>query len=110
VLLLALKQTKAGIDMKFLDINAARNFSQQAMNHYVECKAPVWFTDWLDDLYIRLGENWRNITVDELATLAELGDYGPEYPEYWLMQSLAVNIVYKLFDRLGRDTTGIAGY
>lgn len=94
----------------FLDINAARSFIEQAMSHYQEQKAPGWFTDWLDDLYIRLNEDRGKITLDEMITLRDLGGYGPEYPEYWLMQPLAVNMVYKMFDRLGRDTTGIIGY
>lgn len=89
----------------FLDINAARLFIQQAMNHYTERKAPGWFTDWLDDLYIRLGENPHPITLDEIATLQYLQADG-----CWMVQPLAVNTVYKLFDRLGRDTTGIIGY
>ena len=89
----------------FLDINAARTFIEQAMNHYCERKAPGWFTDWLDDLYIRLGENWAPITLDELFTLGTLNEDG-----YWMAQHYAVNRVYRMFDRLGRDTTGIMGY
>ncbi len=54
----------------FLDINGARTFIEQAMNHYTKRNSPGWFTDWLDDLYIRLGENWGPITLDELFTLA----------------------------------------
>ena len=89
----------------FLDISGARSFIEQAMSHYQEQKTPGWFTDWLDDLYIRLGENWGPITLDELHTLASLNIDG-----CWLTQHYSVNGVYKMFDRLGRDTTGIAGY
>lgn len=89
----------------FLDIEAARGFIQEAMSHYEERKAPAWFTDWLDDLYIRLGENWGIITLDEMLTLQTLQEDG-----HWLMQYYAVNRVYKMFDRLGRDTSGIIGY
>lgn len=90
---------------KFLDINAARNFIVEALNHYQERKAPGWFTDWLDDLYIRLGESAGSIVLDELLTLSVL-----DYEGCWMMQSLAANTVYKMFNRLGRDTTGILGY
>jgi hypothetical protein len=90
---------------QFLDIEAARRFIQQAMSHYQERKAPAWFTDWLDDLYIRLGENWGKITLDEIFTLQGLQDDG-----CWLSPSYAMNSIYKMLDRLGRDTTGIIGY
>jgi hypothetical protein len=89
----------------FLDINGARNFIVKAMNHYQERQAPGWFTDWLDDLYIRLGENWAPITLDELFTLSSLNVDG-----CWLTPHYAMNGVYKMFDRLGRDTTGIVGF
>ena len=81
----------------FLDIQAARSFIKQAMSHYQERKAPGWFTDWLDDLYIRLGENWGIITLDELATLRDLQEN-----DCWMQVSHAVPALYKLFDRLGR--------
>jgi hypothetical protein len=89
----------------FLDMKGARKFIEEAMNHYDKRKAPGWFTDWLDDLYIRLGENWATITLDELVTLANLNRDGD-----WQAEPFAVNMVYKMFDRLGRDTTGIVGY
>lgn len=86
-----------------LDIKAARTFIEQAIKHYQ--RAPGWFTDWLDDLYIRLGENYGPITLDELFTLTRLYS-----DESWMPEQFAVNIVYHLFDRLGRDTSGIIGY
>lgn len=89
----------------FLDIEAARSFIQEAMSHYEEQHASGWFTDWLDDLYIRLGEDWRTVTLDDLTTLQELREDG-----CWLAQSYAMNRTYKMFQRIGRDTTGIIGY
>jgi hypothetical protein len=88
---------------QFLDIDAARLFAECAAKHYE--KAPGWLFNWLDEMYIRLGENWGPITLDELATLAKLQD-----GEYWLAEQYTCNTVYKLLDRLGRDTTGIMGY
>ena len=67
--------------MTFLDIEAARKFIQQAMNHYQERKTPSWFIEWLD----------------ELATLRDLQE-----DACWMQVSHAVPTVYKLFDRLGR--------
>lgn len=89
----------------FLDIPAAQHFIQVAMSHYQERKAPGWFTDWLDDLYIRLAEDWGKVTLDELATLTSLNVDG-----HWLTPTYAMNTAYKMLDRLGRDTTGIIGY
>jgi hypothetical protein len=89
----------------FLDIEQARQSIQEAMSHYQTQQAPGWFTDWLDDLYIRLGEDWRTITLDELSTLQELREEG-----CWLAQAYAMNRAYKMFGRIGRDTTGIIGY
>ena len=87
----------------FLSITGARTAIEEAMVHYES--APAWFLLWLDDLYIRLGEAWRPITLDEVATLAALhGEDG------WMPESIAVNTVYKMYDRLGRDTAGILGY
>jgi len=89
----------------FLDIEAARAFIASAIEHYVKT-APAWFIDYLDmDLYVSLGESPATITLDELMTLQGLycdGDWKPE--------PFAVNNVYKMFDRLGRDTSGIMGY
>ena len=88
----------------FWNWHACRMFIEEAIKHYKQ--APGWFTSWLDDLYIRLGEQCGSITLDEIQTLAMLAHDGVS----WEAESLAVNRVYKLFDRLGRDTTGIAGY
>lgn len=87
----------------FWDWQACRKFIEQAIKHYKN--APGWFTDWLEDLYIRLGEQWGLITLDEIQSLAMLFSDGS-----WDSENYAVNRIYKMFDRLGRDTTGIAGY
>lgn len=65
----------------------------------------MWFIEWLDDLYIRLGEDWRAITLDELSMLQELRE-----DSCWLSQAYAMNRTYKMFQRIGRPTTGIIGY
>jgi hypothetical protein len=86
---------------KFFDINGARAFIEVAMQHY-ESLMPPWFIDWLNDLYARLHEDWRKITLDELSVLYRLSD-GDE----WKSEHYAANDVYRLFDRLGRSTDDI---
>lgn len=87
----------------FLDIKAARTFIERAVKHYDAKPIPPWFIEWLNDLYIRLGEQPRSILLDELLTLATL-----EQGDGWTPQMLAVNTVYKYFDRApGRDTTSL---
>ena len=88
----------------FWNWQACREFIQQAILHYRT--APGWFTDWLDDLYVRLDENCNTITLDEIQTLGMLCPTGEE----WEPESYAVNRIYKMFGRIGRDTTGILGY
>jgi hypothetical protein len=88
----------------FWNWQACRKFIQQAIEHYKY--APGWFTDWLDDLYIRLDEQCNSITLDEIQTLGMLSPDGNS----WEPENYAVNRIYKMFDRLGRNTTGIAGY
>lgn len=88
----------------FWDWHACRKFIELAIEHYKG--SPGWFTDWLDDLYIRLGERTSGaITLDELATLAALFVDGS-----WEDEEYAVNRIYRMFDRLGRDTTGVTSY
>lgn len=91
------------MSQQFINITDMQSFILSAEYHYE--KAPGWFTDWLDDLYIRLGENWGPITLDEIVTLDKLYEN-----DTWMPEPLAVNTVYKLFDRLKRDTTGIISY
>jgi hypothetical protein len=56
---------------------------------------------WLEDLYTRVQDDLKAVSLYELVTLNRL------YDEGWLPESLAVNMVYKMYDALGRDTTGI---
>lgn len=91
--------------MTFWNWNACRKFIEEAVRHYKN--APGWFTDWLDDLYIRLGgKECGKITLEEIQVLGMLN---PDN-EGWAPEQYAVNSAYKYFDRVGRDTTGILGY
>jgi hypothetical protein len=88
----------------FLDISAARRFIQVALLRYDQ--APAWFENWLNGLYTRLGDNARSVTLDEMLTLSSLEETSGQF----MSEPLAMNTVYKMLDRLGRDTSGIIGY
>jgi hypothetical protein len=87
----------------FWDWHRCRLFIEQAIEHYKA--APGWFTGYLGDLYIRIAEDMGAIRLVEISTLSMLCENG-----VWEQENMAVNRIYKLFDRLGIDTTGIAGY
>lgn len=88
--------------MKFIDLANARKFLAQAVEHYDEQNAPSWLVRWLNDLYVRLGESWQSITLDELITAQIFFDGGSFVPVNY-----ACNLAYKMFRRISRDTTGI---
>lgn len=91
---------------KFFDLNGARQFIVDVIEHYTPLNAPPWFINYLDtDLYVRLGESWSTITLDEIAVLYRLSD-----DDGWKEVEYAVNDVYKLYDRLGRSTDGMVSY
>lgn len=89
---------------QFIDVNKMRKFIELAVAHYAK-HAPAWFIDWLEDLYIKIGDGDRSITLDEMMIVARLYS-----DEQWQSEPFAVNSAYKLFDRMGRDTSGIIGY
>lgn len=80
-------------------------FLQKAHNHYYKT-APAWFVNYLEELSIQLGDAaWKKITLDELVTIHQF-----YYDKHWIPEQLAVNLTYKLFDRLGRDLTGLCDH
>lgn len=70
-----------------------------------ERSAPTVHT-WLDDLYIRLGEDCDHVAVSELLLAVDLRTNDG----IWMRPNTAANRVYKLLHRLGRDTVGMAGF
>ena len=89
---------------QFIDVKKMAKFIEQAVAHYQKT-APAWFIDWLDEVYRKLSDGWQSITLDEVITIANLFVDGG-----WKPEPFAVNNVYKLFDRMKRDTGGIIGY
>ena len=87
----------------FFEPKKLLTFLELAVKHYE--KAPAWFVNYLDELYMSMNDGWQKITLDEILTVANL------YTDnQWEHEWLACNRLYKLFDRIGRDTSGIIGY
>jgi hypothetical protein len=78
-------------------------FCGEAVAHY-EKSAPA-VADYVDDLFIRINSKPETVLLVELTAVSALRESGEwEHPNY------AANRLYKLANRLGRDTTGLAGF
>jgi hypothetical protein len=75
-----------------------------AIAEYYERSAPT-VADWCNDLYIRIGEKPETVVLPELYATERFLEEG-----VWMQPNYAANAVYHLLNRLGRDTTGMAGY
>lgn len=97
-------QRFAELTDQFIDLEQARRFIEEAVKHYETQGVPSCFLSYLgDDLYVRIWEG--RAQVDELVTLRALKEHG-----VWEQVNFAVNRIYKLLNRMGRDTSGMAGY
>ncbi len=85
------------------------DMARLACVHY-EKSSPV-VSDWADDLYMRLAspDDSRPVDYREIQCLAQLYD-ARDSVDGWQQSNCAANCVYKLLARLGRDTTGMAGF
>lgn len=89
---------------QFLDTEAFKRFLAEAVKHY-EKSAPR-LSEWLDGMYIRLGEpEWKTITLEEIQQIQYL--YADNC---WLNAENAENNIYRMFNRMGKDTTKIVGF
>lgn len=80
----------------FFDYSSARRFIEEAATHYAK-SAPA-LVDWLDELYMALESNPRDVTVFELLQLQQLRMDGEwEHPNY------AQNRWYKVREVFGRE-------
>jgi len=86
-----------------IDFDALDARLTEAVARY-EKTAPTVAT-WANDLFVRLHENTRAVVVAEVQFADRLFLAGE-----WMQPNYAANDLYKLMDRLGRDTTGHAGY
>jgi len=84
-------------------IHQFMRFLEEAAGHY-EKTAPT-VERYVDDLYRRMGEKPDTVVLTELLTVEGLRDDG-----IWEQPNYAANRIYRMLDRLGRDTTGQAGF
>lgn len=89
---------------QFLDTEAFKQFLAEGVKHY-EQNAPR-LSNWLDEMYMRLGEeDWKTITLEEIQQIQYLYADG-----CWLNAANAQNNIYRLLNRMGKDTKAIAGF
>jgi hypothetical protein len=87
-----------------LDFKAIEAAIGEVVDRYEKTAPPV--SEWADDVYRRLRDA-DTIVLSELVLIRDLkGRDGEE----WMQPNYAANRVYKLLNRLGRDTTGSAGF
>ena len=75
-----------------------------AATAYYEKRAPT-VESYLDDLYIRIHDAPETVRLVELLRVQRLRENGE-----WMHPNYAANVVYKLMEALGQDTTGHAGF
>lgn len=73
-------------------------------DHYAKSAPTV--REWMNDLYVRLHEDPDAVILSELILLWRLYRGGND----WSPPNYAANLVFHLLTRLGRDTTGQAGF
>jgi len=75
----------------------------KAAEHY-EKSAPT-VSNWCNDLFIRINENGDAVALSELTFLSRFVE-----EDTWMQPNYAANQLYHLLHRLGRDTSGMAGF
>jgi hypothetical protein len=89
---------------QFFSVEKFKQFLAEAVHHY-EQSAPR-LSEWLEEMYIRLGEDeWKTITLEEIQQIQYL-----HADDCWLGAEWAQNNIYRLLNRMGKDTTKIAGF
>jgi len=88
-----------------IDTDNIRKFLESACLHYEKSSPAV--SNYLDDLYIRVGEDTQHVTLFELLRSQQL--YDVESGEY-MNANLAQNTVYKTLDILGMNNTGMIDF
>lgn len=84
----------------FFSVEKFKKFLEQAVKHYQQ-SAPR-LAEWLDDMYIRLGEDeWKTIALEEIQQIQYL--YADDC---WLGAEWAQNNIYRMLNRQGKDTAG----
>ena len=87
-----------------IDHDSPHVFSVIAFRHFLElaaieyAKSAPALADWIDDIYIRLGEDLLSVTVAELMAFGKLWS-----EDGWMHPNYAQNTIYKMRDRLGME-------
>lgn len=84
-------------------LDVIRDQITEIANHYAKSAPTV--CDWANDLYIRINDAPDRVPLTELLAVS-----GFRENDQWEQANFAANRVYKLLHRLGRDTTGMAGF
>ena len=91
--------------MTGIDFKAIETYLTSIVTHY-EQSSPAT-ANYIDDLYIRLREDSRKVTMFELL---RTGQYQDTDSGEWMQANFAQNYTYKTLDMLGRDTSGMIDY
>lgn len=75
-------------------------FLELACGHY-EKSAPT-VADWIDCLYRRIGSDPSQVCLSEILFAQRLQENGE-----WMLPNYAANGLIHLFQRIGRETTGM---
>lgn len=86
-----------------IDLDKVCRAIEAAAGYYEKSAPPV--EQWLDDLYRRIHGQPDEVRLSELLAVERLLENGQ-----WMQPNYAANAIYKLQHRLGRDTTGLAGF
>lgn len=86
-----------------IDLNAICKALTDICETY-EKTAPT-VCEWANDLYIRINEDTKTVTLCELMMVPRFCEEGT-----WMGPNYAANSVYHLMQRLGRNTVGHAGF
>lgn len=91
--------------MQMIDFDAIQAGLEKIVNHF-EKSAPT-VSNWANDLFIKVSEDFDAIRLVEIRTAERIisdcmGSLNGS--------SYAANMVYKLKNRLGQDTTGDFGF
>ncbi len=82
-----------------LDFDALNEYLAMVVEQYEQSAPQV--SRWADDLYIRIFHTPETVALIELIAALNLHADGA-----WAQANYAQNRIYKLLDRLGKDTAG----
>jgi len=85
------------------DLNTIRAYLAHVVAFYEESAPTV--SQWADDLYVRLGDNPREVKLGEIMAALSLRE-----DTVWLHPNYAANFIFKTMHEYGQDVTGHFGF